>query len=360
VQYQHPEVINLALLLPLNLGNIDQIDINNNSVINQRYFAYASALEAVLLALKNYEESPENQKVALYIYDVSDENSAKKLTLSGKLQKDKINVMIGPVFLKSFEWLADYARKNNILIINPLSDKEFLKHNHLTVKANTSEEKILQQIIQDALNHDSTASAKDLILIYDSLPEHINQCDFVKKSFSGHPYFANIKEINIYNSNIQNLNKVLSEKNKNILLYLSDNEAFLSQIISNTSKQKSEKKLYCTKFFDVFNQQELKYMEAIDLRYATLFCKNRDDEAVRNFEKQFYAKFNTLPDANAFLFYDLTNMVIKSVYTTQKEQLSLENIKYEGLGYSFYFLRQNLLDENGLENIQIRIVQPAL
>jgi ABC-type branched-subunit amino acid transport system substrate-binding protein len=352
----HPQVINIALLLPLNLGNIDKIE-NNNSATTHRYFAYASALEAALLAVKNYENSPDVPKVSLYIYDISDEISAKKLILNGKLQKDKINVMIGPIFLKSFVLLADYAKKNNILIINPLSDKDvFLMQNNFTVKVNTSDEDILKQIIQDAILNNNSNNMKDLIIIYDSLSEHISQRDFVKKILVEHKCFANIKEVNIYNGNIQNLNKVLSEKNNNILLYLSDNEAFVSQIISNTSKQKADKKLYCTRFFEVFNQQELKYLEAIDLHYAVPFNKNKDDETVRNFERKFYEKFRTLPDANAFLFYDLTNMIIESVYLAPNEQLSLENSKYEGLGYSFDFLRSNLSGENGLQNIQIRIV----
>ncbi|MDR2907479.1 MAG: LysM peptidoglycan-binding domain-containing protein, partial [Bacteroidales bacterium] len=104
-------VMNVALMLPLYLNEVDQINPRDK---NNRAFSLLQFYEGAVFAIKEFES--EETKINVQVFDVTgDERTAVNLINSGKL--DDVDVMVGPLFLRSFRVMSDFAEQRRIFII---------------------------------------------------------------------------------------------------------------------------------------------------------------------------------------------------------------------------------------------------
>ncbi|MCR4847598.1 MAG: LysM peptidoglycan-binding domain-containing protein [Bacteroidales bacterium] len=115
----------VALLVPLYLNDIDKLETSKDKAEktkNTRAMKFLQYYEGFMMAVdsltKNY-----GLRLDLTVIDVH-ENTATAHDAVSQLEHRPVDIIIGPFFSKSFAVVQDYASRNDIMIVNPLSERE--------------------------------------------------------------------------------------------------------------------------------------------------------------------------------------------------------------------------------------------
>ncbi|MCX6269243.1 MAG: ABC transporter substrate-binding protein [Bacteroidetes bacterium] len=140
-------IYNVALMLPLFLSSIDQIDAANPDpkiFDNSKSFQFLPYYEGFRMALDSLEK--QGVKLKLFVYDV-DKDTAKTKQLLKKPEMKSMDMIFGLLYHSNFQIVASFARKNRISLINPISEKsELCTGNPYVFKAQPSKKEQLDQL----------------------------------------------------------------------------------------------------------------------------------------------------------------------------------------------------------------------
>lgn len=125
------EFLNIALILPFNNAqvplNYSLFNIDTNKVLDDRTKMALEYYHGFKLAYNVHKTL--GLKANIYVLD--DNNDEYKLN---QLLLDRpfpyVDVIVGPIYNKNLKIMADYAQKNNIPIISPLSNVTYNTHNN--------------------------------------------------------------------------------------------------------------------------------------------------------------------------------------------------------------------------------------
>lgn len=119
------ELYKVALLIPLYLNEVNGISVSRENVVKARKsrpFTFLQFYEGFMLAVDSLVEHY-GLRLDLTVIDVN-ENVGSAESAVKELEKKHVDLIIGPFFSKSFVLVQEYAMKNGILIVNPLSSRE--------------------------------------------------------------------------------------------------------------------------------------------------------------------------------------------------------------------------------------------
>ncbi|GHV72462.1 hypothetical protein FACS1894201_01740 [Bacteroidia bacterium] len=337
----------IALLVPLYLDEMKSTSKTPLSFLFVRFY------EAAMMALQEVSATSDI-KFTVSVFDVTDENSANKLIRSRQL--DNMDVLIGPFFIKTFNLMSDYAQEKQIVIINPLSDKDgIVLDNPYVIKLLPSEiaqtNRFLDYILARHVGH------RIIVFSDKNKDEEQKLSNLVRARLQPFSYyFDTIMYFNTATATITALHHVLSAKKNNTLLYLSSSEPLIVKILSQTSKLENKTTLFSLKNFDIFEYTEMRYLNDLNLHYATWYYIDHHDEEILNFERRFYQRYKSIPDNYAFVAYDimcwLTDMLIQ--YNTSFIN-ELKNNTYRGYHNRMHFIREE--PAQGVSNTNVNIIQ---
>lgn len=127
--YASPENKNreyrVALLVPLYLNDIDKLDASKEKAgktKNSRALKFLQFYEGFMMAADSLT-SDYGLRLNLMVIDVH-ENTATATAAVNQLENHPVDLIIGPFFSKSFAVVQDYASRNGIMVVNPLSERE--------------------------------------------------------------------------------------------------------------------------------------------------------------------------------------------------------------------------------------------
>ena len=115
----------VALLIPLYLGEVDDIDVSPESVVKSRKsrpLSFLQFYEGFMIAVDSLTKHY-GLRVDLTVIDVT-ENIGTAQNAVGQLEKNPVDLIVGPFFSKSFGVVQEYAKNHKTLIVNPLSTRE--------------------------------------------------------------------------------------------------------------------------------------------------------------------------------------------------------------------------------------------
>ena len=115
----------VALMVPLYLNNIDKLDTSRDRIErtkNSRALKFLQFYEGFMMAVDSMTQHC-GLHIELTVMDVH-ENVASASSALDQLKKQEVDLIIGPFFSKSFSLVREYAIKNNILIVNPMTERE--------------------------------------------------------------------------------------------------------------------------------------------------------------------------------------------------------------------------------------------
>lgn len=111
----------VALMVPLYLNEVSGLEISKGNLPKlqkARSLSFLQFYEGFMMAV----EAMENQglKLDLTVLDVTDNVSTAQNALS-QIRGNDLDLIVGPFFGKSFAVIEEYAKANNIVVVNPLS-----------------------------------------------------------------------------------------------------------------------------------------------------------------------------------------------------------------------------------------------
>jgi hypothetical protein len=150
---------------------------------------------------------------------------------------------------------------------------------------------------------------------------------------------------------------LLSHKNDHAIVYLSDNEVFVTEVLANISKREnSSNVLYCLQKLSQFEFTELLYLNDLQTHYAEAFFVDHQREDVKNFELLFFETYQTIPDQYAYVGYDVVRYVLQLLKLGNSNyERYLETMPYQGFHNTVRLYRQD--STQGLENHETNILK---
>lgn len=115
----------VALLVPLYLNDIEKLDLSKERIEktkSARVLKFLQFYEGFMMAADSLTEYY-GMRLELTVIDVN-ENVAGAQEAVNQLRSEPVDLIVGPFFSRSFAVVQEYAQQHNIMIVNPMSERE--------------------------------------------------------------------------------------------------------------------------------------------------------------------------------------------------------------------------------------------
>lgn len=303
-------------------------------------------------------------KVNLKVYDTESKDSI----VSDLLKKDevkKLDVIVGPVNVSNARLVAEYCKQNHILNIQPFSpSKSLTTKNPYHIKLIPTIDAHIEAMAQSIC--DSFAGSN--VIIYHPKSDMQNalakNLDSLIKVFT----IDTLHRTTVwdYNSSDQTVTSVkkswpdlLKTGKTNVFVILSFDENFAQGTMRNLMDKREKYDLVVYGMPTWLNGEimRLDYLDQFKVRITDIFYKDEQKEETQKFMEAFKANYHIEPPENAFLGYDVTNMVLTSLKDYGKDfPEKITTQRFSGTGFKFDVVRSKTGNElNFYENKHVNI-----
>lgn len=395
----------VALMLPFYLDEIDynfSTRINKTTLLNENPFSFIHFYEGFMMAVDSIIKT-RGINIDLYVYDVSQSIESAHNALNDPNLKH-VDLIVGPFFSKSFDQVADFARRNQIMIVNPLSQRsEIIHDNPMVVKVKPNQSTQINQLV--ALLDSKYAEAKIFIIrpnsytndyeitqlnnaIYQHIPSTINIPNETILSFinskskrnllpsitiEGRTFYTNDLQNNLYGyttfdntissfvfspQEISNIKNYASEFRENVIIVYGDDRVFATQFINEINKIDNIFPITVIAMpewekFDKLFIENLNKMKAIYFTDSHIYY---DDYLVEDFIYRFRKEYKCEPEKYAFEGFDIAWYFLNALSEFGSNPINcLQGYHIPLLQTNFFFEKK--ATNNGLENSYWNIYQ---
>ena len=391
----------VALLVPLYLGSIDKIDASKEKAEKSKHsraMKFLQFYEGFMMAAdsltKNY-----GLHLDLTVIDVH-ENTATAEAAISQLEKQPVDLIVGPFFSKSFAMVQQYASTNNILIVNPMSERESIIVNAPNVLKLKPSAKAMAEELSDLIRLHypkakvtlmTSGSVKDSAMIAELerildttvMPEVLLRNEemldliikesarrkmgkrvlstlevegqiFSTKALGEHPegevYFEN-QFRHLTFSEVETFKKNLSSARDNVLIAYGDNIVFATTILTsnNKSAQKYPITLIGLPDWEEFDNLLVPNLLNLNAMYFSKHFVNYNDSITLKFVDDFRSEYESEPMEYAFEGFDVGWYFLNALMEFGPQPLEcLPYYHIPLLHTRFYFNKRRY--EDGYEN----------
>lgn len=379
------KTINAALLLPFNFIDIpDTMQIDNIKLSETKTKSsgstgdvsykrpgstnYLDFLSGSLLALDSLKSL--GISVNLKVFDTQREPSrVRSIIESGKL--NDADIIIGPVLLSNAEIISEFSvRKKTPLVIPFLSSENLINNNPYLFQLSTSTPGELNCIAEYIAQYNDYC----ITIIYTNDNNEPELANYLKSKLEQRfaekmtGIIPEIKEI-IYDPAIKmdlsaELLSTLSQDKKNMVIIPSTNEAFVYVAVTQLFFQLKnyQIELFGMPQWSVFQNVDLQYLHALNLRFLTSYYFNYNDPDIKNYLGKFRKEFGTEPVSltrkgcnYAFLGYDILWHFMNAFHEYGNKYFKhAGQINYDLLMNSFRFKKYSA--HSGFENTSLKVI----
>lgn len=301
-------------------------------------------------------------KLNIYVYNAENETDTRKI--NNLLKQDKLKEMdmiVGPLYLNSFKFAEDFAFKNQIPIVNPLSKRDnIIDGNPYVVKFQPSAEAISMNLFKFVKKIDKPTK---VIVIdneeatFEGCVDQIKEMQATMNSSLGNS--AEVVTLTYKGSGVRSVVSNMSSDKENVIVFLSVNPLVVKEFVSLLNSRRGSYAINLIGFdgweyvdVETENLQRLNY---IQFSFANIDYENQD---VRNFVEKFKTQYNSMPSDknNAFLGFDIGMQSLSALVKYDKNFINcFGNSTTKGLSGNFIFYRKNIND--GLQNYGIKTLK---
>jgi hypothetical protein len=332
--------VTVLYLLPFHLNeSIDDSSIKNSTEIHQKeQFEMMGFWLGAKMALQEYENS--NKRINVIVRDVvTDVNILNKI-LSDSALMSRVNIMIGPFYGSLFPIAAEFAKKHNIVIVNPFSTRfDFVEHNpsvYKLVPPLLSRPKTIAKVFLSQPNE------YNVILWGDSTVSI--ELQVYKNYFSAHN--ISYKEVNTltlpHNPQKTNLIIAFFEQPTRVIHCV---HSLINNDMENNVIVAPEKWLHISELTeDFFNLPHLYYF--------TNYFVDKNSNEVKQFQSDHILFYDAPAELGAYSYqgYDITRYFIDLHFV----DYNFDEVTFAPLSYLFQW--KQILN-GGFENQKVRFIQ---
>ena len=144
----------VALMVPLYLNNIGGVEVSKDKASKSkrsRPMSFLQFYEGFMIAAENMEKK--GLKLDLTVIDVTDNVSTAESAVR-KIENKDIDLIIGPFFGNAFDVVEEYAKANNIPVVNPMTTrKSVIEDNPNVIKAKAGDVGMILTLSNLVKNH---------------------------------------------------------------------------------------------------------------------------------------------------------------------------------------------------------------
>lgn len=352
------EVYNIAMMLPLQLWNVANIDPDEivaeppKAEFPQKPLYAVEFYEGALLAIDSMKRA--GMKVNVWVYDIDDLDSGKTASVLAKPELQAMDMIIGPFSPGLFDEIADFANAHHIAIISPVSPaNKVLLNNPMAVKtvpSSGTQMEILAAHVAEERKEDNIIMVTSGLLkeqaMSNSFRDEMNRLRTVDAKDS-------IK----VNQGFSGLEAKLAKDKMNVLVVPSMSQAFVTDLLRNLYglAEKYQITVYGIPVWLTFENLDAEYMEALHLHFAAPYYIDYHSAFVKRFIIDYRAAFGGDPTEYSFAGYDVTMFFLQQLQAQGTGFVpSLITQSSHGLQQDFTFMKSDA--ESGYENRGVRIV----
>lgn len=399
------ETYRVALMVPLYLEQVTPDfceEEPNNKMLLTKPFSFLHFYEGFMIAADSMTNS-RGLQLELKVYDV-DNDVNKSLTAIEDPWLKTADLIVGPFYIKPFEKVMKYASENNILIVNPITQRSGIVDNQpdvIKVKPSfDSQMERLEMLVRDyyhsnnifivskdgvcdanmidninaiAAKYMDSVSYVDNKTVVKIINKHQKRWKFLNVEYEVSAYFTdneclNVNElknaindstaffnriinINYDRDSLKNVNTYASTMRNNLFIVYGNDKLFANEIVNKVTKLTEYFPLTVvlmpewSKFDRLFNENLMKmkaiYMDDNYIDYQSI--------RVMSFVKKFRVKYNTEPQDYAFQGFDVGWYFLNALNDYGREMQKFIEVYSVPLLHSEFHFKRN--DENsGFEN----------
>jgi LysM repeat protein/ABC-type branched-subunit amino acid transport system substrate-binding protein len=352
----------IALLLPLLLDeSTDALEAPEQKKPSDfESFNYFQFYAGFMLAADSLEQFGLHARIQVMDADKLNDSLKIKQVLR-KPGMDKMDLLVGPMYVNSFSVAARFARKHEIGIINPLSRREnIVDGNPYVIKTQVSASGIATKLSSFISKHYPNANiisvrndAKELKPLADNFESQI------RSGIASHSFKGSL-QLSTYSTDMMaGVSKKLKSNAKNIIIFFSNNKSNVPNFVSLLNPLAKSNDIILMGM-DGWDELELETEFLVNLNYhqVTSSYIDYESEAVQQFITRFRNRYGAVPLASkhAFLGYDIGWYFLTSLmWYGENYLLCLPDQKGNGLQFDFNFSGTGKSD--GLQNQDVTIVK---
>ncbi len=353
---------NVAVLLPFQLEQ----DMSTSARKNQ----FATDLYA---GMKLAQDSLSRQGIAvnLFAYDAGTDTSAVRRTLSLPDMK-QMDLLIGPVYKSAAPLAAKFATQNNIPVLNPLTQDLDVVQNSPQVFL--FESSVATQARQAATYAYNNFSPKTAVVLYEGASSDTTFARYYRQQFT--MLGGKVKTFKKINSaqaaSTASAFTSLDLNEVGHMAVFSDKMAAAVNAVSLLTSRSQQMPLITYDKWQEVNQISLRQLDDLNIYFISPKFIDRMSPAVRQFRKNYIARYNIPPSAYAYAGFEMLfyyGSLLKQQGTNLNQALATHGIKpgvtYQGIGYINSSSNSEVHRDNQyvpitkLENLQLVVVNPA-
>jgi ABC-type branched-subunit amino acid transport system substrate-binding protein/LysM repeat protein len=302
------KVYNIALVMPLYLGDVVQMDVNSDAESESsedKPLQFIEYYEGFRMALDSLENSGVSLKVT--VYDIG-HDTLKTLKLLQDPEFRNMDLIFGMMYHHNFQMVADFAEKNNIPIVNPLSEREQILDKHKKVfKVIPSIKSLSPELIRYL-----ETNCKDSTVVVISDDQKAN-----KTIASNIMTTLQEKNMDVHKADgSEEVLNLLSKKKGNIIILISEDKSFVLDMVTGLNEHQNEfnATLIGLPRWDRFDDIESDYLVNLKTHIMAPYFIDYDDPGVKKFVAMFQERYQTDPDPLAFQGFDITFYFISGLW----------------------------------------------
>ena len=348
--------INIAVLLPFSV-NIDafneELESEKNNIPQFKKKPFFEFYQGLLLAIKNLKSK--GYKINLHVFDTKN-NPAILTEILKKPHFNETELIIGPVYKNSFNLAQKYADSLHIPIINPIvKTSHFSDKSSYVIDIFPSNKLMLKQSVKLIPLIDSS----DFYIIHSGFVQDKLKAIQFKKDLKQHLKALGkdtnfvFKELIFTENKIKGLAEKLNKNKKNFIIITSDNQPFVSNIVTNLNflAEDYDITLLGLPTWKKFNNIDLRYFHRLNLLQISNEYVDYHKEEVQEFVKNYREYYSQEPNRYAFIAYDISRFFIPYFYAQQSFSC-LNQFKNHSLMLDFSFIK----NKKGMINNSIDIL----
>jgi len=338
----------IALLIPFYLERTYSIDTTDDKtpVSSYKSLDFIQFYEGVRVAVDSIKKS--EMSLMIYVYDVNEKTDADDF-IKQKTELKNMDLIIGPFFMNNFTHFAEWAKTNQINIVNPFTKKEsVIENNPFVFKLVSSDSSQACKVINFIAG---TYPGCNIIVVNrnadTSLVEAFNNAALINQGKNIFTY----SKVEYAGKGFAGISEKLNKDTINVIITLAEGEAFVSAYIRNLNETAHRYKivLFGQPSWELYPSLDLEYLMSLNLHlFESYFIDYTKTETV-DFIKKFRRKYSTDPDYYGYHGYDIMMYFTAALKKYGKDfQGCIEQFNFPLLDAEYIFRK---ISSGGYENI---------
>ncbi|MCX6284632.1 MAG: ABC transporter substrate-binding protein [Bacteroidetes bacterium] len=336
---------NVVLMLPLYLEEVEAMNPETaaeEAIENWNSLKYLPFYEGFRLAVDSLQK--QGLHLVIHVYDVGKDTLVTQKLLE-KAELKSADLIIGLLFNKNFQLVAKFALKNNIPIVNPLSERsDIVINNEMVFKVNPSKNSQLESLA-DFMQRSMYRG--QIIIIRNGQFRDKDIADKLKKECLA-------RNLNVVLAEGQDVAiGKLSKGKENVIVAFADNNAYALDLMRRFYELRNDYKLSLVGLTDweKIEGLETDFLNGLNTHLITAYFVDYSVVGVKKLVQDYQEKYKGDPEALAFQGFDVGYYFLTALMKFGKQFPGcIKDFRLGTSQTSFEFRKAGNATSNGFEN----------